>query len=75
MIVATEESLCMQFCARLLKRSEPNHEGSCMECRHLVPIVADVAMKKHLHVRLNTNQERIEGLREKRDRLTQRAET
>jgi hypothetical protein len=40
----------MQFSARLLKRSEPNHEGSRIECRRLVPSVADVAMKKCLHV-------------------------
>jgi hypothetical protein len=40
----------MQFSARLLKRSEPNDEGSRTERRCLVPIVADVAMKKHLHV-------------------------
>jgi hypothetical protein len=40
----------MQFSTRLLKRSEPNHEGSRIECRRLVPSVADVAMKQCLHV-------------------------
>jgi hypothetical protein len=41
----------MQFSTRLLKRSEPNHEGSRIEwSRRLVPIIADVAMKKYLHI-------------------------